>query len=282
MKLLRVGPSGHEHPALLDAEGHIRDLSGLIDDIAGEVLTPEGLAKLRAADSAALPIVDPATRIGPCVGRVGKFVCIGMNYSEHAAEVGATPPDEPIVFMKATTAICGPNDPIIQPRNSTKLDWEVELGVVVGREASYVSEAEAADHIAGYCLINDVSERGFQIDRGGGQWDKGKGCDSFGPIGPWLVTPDEIADVHDLSMQLEVNGKRFQDGSTRTMIFRPAFLVSYVSQFMRLQPGDILSTGTPSGVGLAQHPPVYLQPGDEVCLRIERLGDQRQIVEKAR
>jgi 2-keto-4-pentenoate hydratase/2-oxohepta-3-ene-1,7-dioic acid hydratase in catechol pathway len=278
MKFLRVGVSGHERPAMLDAQGNIRDLSGFIDDIAGENLTPEALSRLRAADPSDFPIVDPATRIGPCVGRVGKFICIGLNYADHAAETGAAIPEEPVIFMKATSAISGPNDPILQPRNSTKLDWEVELGVVIGCDARYVSEAEASAHIAGYCLINDVSERNFQIERGG-QWDKGKGCDSFGPIGPWLVTPDEIMDVHDLSMQLEVNGKRFQDGTTRTMVFKPAMLVSYVSQFMSLQPGDIISTGTPAGVGLGQKPPTYLKPGDEVRLRIQGLGDQRQIVQ---
>ena len=277
MKLLRYGPPGAEGPGLLDSAGGVRDLSGVIDDLAGEALSPEGLARLSAIDPATLPLVEAPSRIGPCVGRVGKFLCIGLNYADHAAETGAVVPDEPILFMKATSAIVGPDDDIVQPRGSTKLDWEVELGVVIGSTARYVSEAEALDHVAGYCVINDVSERAFQLERGG-TWDKGKGCDTFGPIGPWLVTKDEAGDVGDLPMWLEVNGRRFQDGSSRTMVFGPAFLVSYASRFMSLQPGDVISTGTPPGVGMGQKPPVWLQPGDVVELGIEGLGRQRQRV----
>lgn len=277
MKLLRYGPTGAERPGLLDSAGGVRDLAGLIDDVAGEALSPESLARLSAIDPSTLPLIAQPSRIGPCVGRVGKFICIGLNYADHAAETGATVPDEPILFMKATSAIAGPDDDIVQPRGSTKLDWEVELGVVIGSTARYVSEAEALDHVAGYCVINDVSERAFQLERGG-TWDKGKGCDTFGPIGPWLVTKDEAGEVGDLSMWLEVNGRRFQDGSSRTMVFGPAFLVSYVSRFMSLQPGDVISTGTPPGVGMGQKPPVWLQPGDVVELGIEGLGRQRQRV----
>ena len=277
MKLLRYGPAGAEKPGLLDADGNVRDLSGLVLDLAGEVLSPASLARLAALDPASLPLVAEPGRIGPCVGRVGKFLCIGLNYADHAAETGAEVPAEPILFMKATSAIVGPDDDIIQPRDSTKLDWEVELGVVIGSTARYVSEAEALDHVAGYCVINDVSERAFQLERGG-TWDKGKGCDSFGPIGPWLVTRDEAGDVNDLAMWLDVNGRRYQDGSTRTMVFKPAQLVSYVSRFMSLQPGDVISTGTPPGVGMGQKPPVYLKPGDRVALGIQGLGQQRQRV----
>lgn len=277
MKLLRYGPTGSERPGLLDASGGVRDLSGVIDDVAGEALSPDSLARLSAIDPAALPLVATPGRTGPCVGRVGKFICIGLNYADHAAETGATVPDEPILFMKATSAIVGPDDDVVQPRDSTKLDWEVELGVVIGSTARYVSEAEALDHVAGYCVINDVSERAFQLERGG-TWDKGKGCDTFGPIGPWLVTKDEAGDVGDLSMWLEVNGRRFQHGSSRTMVFGPAVLVSYVSRFMSLQPGDIISTGTPPGVGMGQKPPVWLQPGDVIELGIQGLGRQRQRV----
>ncbi|MDP3801895.1 fumarylacetoacetate hydrolase family protein [Brevundimonas sp.] len=277
MKLLRYGPAGSERPGLLDTDGQVRDLLEHIDDVAGEALSPDSLAGLAGLDPSTLPLVAEPGRIGPCVGRVGKFICIGLNYADHAAETGATVPDEPILFMKATSAIVGPDDDIIQPRDSTKLDWEVELGVVIGSTARYVSEAEALDHVAGYCVINDVSERAFQLERGG-TWDKGKGCDTFGPIGPWLVTKDEAGDVDDLSMWLEVNGRRFQNGSSRTMVFKPAFLVSYVSRFMSLQPGDVISTGTPPGVGMGQKPPVWLQPGDVVELGIEGLGRQRQRV----
>jgi len=277
MKLLRHGPANKERPGIVDKNGRIRDLSSLVDDIAGDTLTSSSLAKIAAINVSTLPLVEGDVRIGPCVGRVGKFICIGLNYADHAAETGAPIPAEPIVFMKATSAICGPNDHVIQPLGSTKLDWEVELGIVIGATARYVSESEAPHHIAGYCVINDVSERHFQLERGG-QWDKGKGCDTFGPIGPWLVTPDEIKDVENLPMWLDVNGRRFQNGSTRTMIFKPHFLVSYLSQFMSLQTGDVISTGTPPGVGLGQKPPLYLQPGDVMELGIEGLGAQRQVV----
>ncbi|MFT4075168.1 MAG: fumarylacetoacetate hydrolase family protein [Asticcacaulis sp.] len=278
MKLLRFGPSGAEKPGLLDAEGQIRDLSGVVDDVAGDVLSAEGLAKIAAVDPATLPLAPAGSRYGPCVGRVGKFICIGLNYADHAAESNLPVPDEPVLFMKATSAIVGPNDEVLKPRGSTKLDWEVELGLVIGKKASYVSEAEALDYVAGFCTINDVSERNFQTERGG-TWDKGKGCDTFGPIGPWLVTKDEAGDVNNLKMWLDVNGKRFQNGSTATMVFKPAFLVHYVSQFMSLHPGDVISTGTPPGVGLGQKPdPIYLNVGDVMELGIEGLGTQKQTV----
>lgn len=280
MKLLRVGPVGREKPGVVDNEGRIRDLSSLIGDLAGEALDPTRLAALGELDLATLPLLPSSERIGPCVGGVGKFICIGLNYADHAAETGAAIPEEPIIFMKATSAICGPNDTVLKPRGSTKLDWEVELGIVIGKTARYVDEAQALSHVAGYCVINDVSERSFQLERGG-TWDKGKGCDTFGPIGPWLVTPDEAGDVTNLSMSLSVNGRVFQNGSTRTMIFKPAFLVSYLSQFMSLHPGDVISTGTPPGVGLGQKPPVYLSAGDVMELEIERLGRQRQVVAAA-
>lgn len=280
MKLLRVGPVGREKPGVVDNEGRIRDLSSLIGDLAGEALDPTRLAALGELDLATLPLLPSSERIGPCVGGVGKFICIGLNYADHAAETGAAIPEEPIIFMKATSAICGPNDTVLKPRGSTKLDWEVELGIVIGKTARYVDEAQALSHVAGYCVINDVSERSFQLERGG-TWDKGKGCDTFGPIGPWLVTPDEAGDVTNLSMSLSVNGRVFQNGSTRTMIFKPAFLVSYLSQFMSLHPGDVISTGTPPGVGLGQKPPVYLSAGDVMELEIERLGRQRQAVAAA-
>jgi len=280
MKLLRYGESGREKPGMLDAQGRVRDLSSFVDDIAQDALSAQGLARLRAIDPSSLPLVEEAVRYGACVARVGKFVCIGLNYADHAAETGAAIPEEPIIFMKATSAIVGPNDAVLKPRGSTKLDWEVELGIVIGEHTSYVAEARALDHIAGYCVINDVSERNFQVERGG-QWDKGKGCDTFGPIGPWLVTPDEAGDVGDLKMWLDVNGRRYQNGSTKTMIFKPAFLVHYVSQFMSLQPGDVISTGTPPGVGLGQKPPVYLNAGDVMELGIEGLGIQRQVVGQA-
>jgi 2,4-diketo-3-deoxy-L-fuconate hydrolase len=262
---------------IVDAYGRYRDISALIGDLAGAALSPESLAKLRLVDLETLPIVSASERIGPCVAKVGKFICVGLNYADHAAETGATVPAEPVLFLKATSALCGPNDPVIKPRDSTKLDWEVELGVVIGRTARYVTQAEALDHVAGYCVINDVSERAFQLD-GTGTWDKGKGCDSFGPVGPFLVTPDEAGDVNNLSMFLEVNGRRFQSGNTRTMVFRPDFLIAYISRFMSLQPGDIISTGTPPGVGLGQKPPVYLNAGDRLWLGIEGLGEQRQTV----
>jgi 2-keto-4-pentenoate hydratase/2-oxohepta-3-ene-1,7-dioic acid hydratase in catechol pathway len=280
MKLLRYGEPGREKPGVLDSRGYIRDLSLVVDDIAGEMLSDQGLAQLRNINLLSLPEVEHGVRYGPCVGRIGKIICIGLNYADHAAETGAAVPDEPIVFLKATSSLVGPNDRILRPRGSTKLDWEVELGVVVGKCASYVTEAEALDHIAGYCVINDVSERSYQLERGG-QWDKGKGCDTFAPLGPWLVTRDEAANTECLAMWLDVNGRRFQDGSTRTMIFKPAFLIHYLSQFMSLQPGDVISTGTPPGVGLGQKPPVYLQPGDVVELGIEGLGNQRQVVGQA-
>lgn len=277
MKLLRYGNPGEERPGLLDDEGKVRDLAGLINDLDGDALLPESLARIAAHNARELPLVADPGRFGPCVANVGKFICIGLNYADHAAESGIAVPSEPVVFMKATSAITGPNDPIIKPRNSTKLDWEVELGIVIGKRASYVAEAEASDHIAGYCVINDVSERAFQLERGG-QWDKGKGCDSFGPIGPYLVTRDEVADPLNLNLWLTVNGKQFQNGSTREMVFGPAFLVHYLSQFMSLQPGDIISTGTPPGVGLGQKPPLYLEVGDVVKLGIEGLGTQTQTV----
>jgi 2,4-diketo-3-deoxy-L-fuconate hydrolase len=277
MKLLRYGTSGSERPGILDGAGSIRDLGGIVGDIDGAALAPGRLRELAALNLETLPKVPGAIRIGPCVARPGKFICIGLNYADHAAETGVPVPTEPVVFMKATSAVCGPNDAVIKPRNSTKLDWEVELAFVIGTECRYVDEAAGAAAIAGYFVCNDVSERAFQLERGG-QWDKGKGCDSFGPIGPWLVTADEVGDVANLSLWLEVNGRRFQDGTTSTMIFKPAYLVSYLSQFMSLQPGDIVTTGTPPGVGLGQKPPLYLQVGDEIRLGIQGLGEQRQTV----
>ena len=277
MKLARYGPSGKEQPALVDSDGRLRSLSGHVHDICGETISPERLAQLSALDPHSLPLVSGEPRLGPCVGSVGKFICIGLNYADHAAETGATVPPEPVLFMKATSAISGPDDPVLLPRGSTKTDWEVELGIIIGATAKYVSEAEAAQKIAGYCLVNDVSEREFQIERQG-TWDKGKGCDTFGPIGPWLVTPDELGDPGNLSMWLEVNGHRFQNGSTATMVFKPHFLVSYISRFMTLHPGDVISTGTPPGVGMGQKPPVFLKAGDVMRLGIERLGEQRQEV----
>lgn len=278
MKLMRVGQAGAEVPAIVDAAGRIRSLQGIVPDIAGQTLTPEGLARLRAIDPTTLPELPADARIGPCVGQVGKFICIGLNYADHAAESNLPVPKEPVIFLKANSAIVGPNDDVLIPRNSQKTDWEVELGVVIGKPASYVSEAEAMDHVAGYCVINDVSEREFQIERGG-TWDKGKGCDTFGPIGPWLVTADEVADPQNLSMWLEVDGHRYQNGSTRTMVFGVRHLVHYVSQFMTLHPGDVISTGTPPGVGMGVKPaPVYLKGGEVMRLGIEGLGEQRQKV----
>jgi 2-keto-4-pentenoate hydratase/2-oxohepta-3-ene-1,7-dioic acid hydratase in catechol pathway len=277
MKLMRVGAKGAEKPAILAADGTVRDLTGIVDDIAGDTLLPEGLAKLANLDPASLPELK-ADRIGPCVGSVGKFICIGLNYADHAAETGAEPPKEPILFMKATSAIVGPNDDVIIPKDSTKPDWEVELGVVIGKEARYVSEADALEHVAGYCVVNDVSERAFQIERGG-QWVKGKSADTFGPIGPWLVTRDEVADPQNLKLWLEIDGHRYQDGTTQTMIFGVAHLVSYVSHFMSLQPGDIITTGTPPGVGMGIKPaPVWLKPGNVMRLGVEGLGEQTQTV----
>ncbi|MFD1628066.1 fumarylacetoacetate hydrolase family protein [Azospirillum griseum] len=277
MKLLRYGPAGQEKPGLLDADGRIRDLSAHVTDIAGATLSPDGLNALRALDPASLPLVEGNPRLGPCVTGTGKFICIGLNYSDHAAETGATVPPEPIIFMKATSAITGPNDVIEIPRGSLKTDWEVELGVIIGKTAKYVSEEDAMDHVAGYCVINDVSERAFQTEHHG-QWTKGKSADSFGPTGPWLVTRDEVADPQNLPMWLEVNGHRYQNGSTATMVYGVRFLVSYLSRFMSLQPGDIISTGTPPGVGMGQKPQTYLKAGDVVTLGIEGLGSQRQDV----
>lgn len=280
MKLLRVGPLGAEIPALLDAQGGIRSLEGIVPDIAGEVLTPGGLRRLAALDPETLPLIQ-AGRIGPCVGSVGKFICIGLNYADHAAESNLPVPPEPVIFMKATSAIIGPNDQVNIPRKSVKTDWEVELGVVIGKGGVYIPEDEAMAHVAGYCVINDVSEREFQIERAG-TWDKGKGCDTFGPIGPWLVTTDEIPDPQALKMWLDVDGHRYQNGSTATMVYGVRTLVSYVSQFMSLQPGDVISTGTPPGVGMGQKPdPVYLKGGEVMQLGIEGLGQQRQNVGRA-
>jgi len=277
MKLLRYGPKGQEKPGIVDAKGVVRDLSGLVYDIAGDVLTDQGLAGIADADLSSLPAVE-VDRYGPCVGGVGKFVCIGLNYSDHAEESGLEVPPEPVIFAKATSAICGPNDTVEIPRGSKATDWEVELGVVIGKEAKYIDEADALDHVAGYCVINDISERDFQNKRAG-QWTKGKSADTFGPIGPWLVTKDEVSDPQNLSMYLDVNGKRRQDGNTNTMVFGVAHLVSYLSQFMSLQPGDIISTGTPPGVGMGIKPePVYLKVGDNMELGIEGLGVQHQRV----
>ncbi|TCO80788.1 ureidoglycolate lyase [Plasticicumulans lactativorans] len=275
MKLLRYGPAGQEKPGLLDAGGALRDLSGVVDDIAGAVLLPEGLARLQALDPATLPVVAGNPRLGPCVGRVGKMICVGLNYSDHAIESGMAIPTEPVLFMKATSAICGPDDDVEIPRGGAKTDWEVELGVVIGKPAKYVSRERALEHVAGYCIVNDVSERAFQLERGG-QWDKGKGCDTFGPLGPWLVSADEVTDPQALDLWLEVDGHRYQNGSTRTMIFDVATLVAYISQFMSLQPGDVISTGTPPGVGFGQKPPVYLRPGQTMRLGIQGLGVQTQ------
>ncbi|MEI1251761.1 MULTISPECIES: fumarylacetoacetate hydrolase family protein [Rhizobium] len=274
MKLMRVGEAGSEKPALLDADGKIRDLSGHVADIGGEAIGPAGLAKIAAIDPKSLPEIAPG-RIGACVAGTGKFICIGLNYSDHAAETGATVPPEPIIFMKATSAIVGPNDDVIIPRGSEKTDWEVELGVVIGKTAKYVTEAEALDYVAGYCVSNDVSERAFQTERSG-QWTKGKSCDTFGPIGPWLVTKDEIPQPQNLGMWLTVNGQKMQNGSSKTMVYGVAFLVSYLSQFMSLHPGDVISTGTPPGVGMGLKPPRYLKAGDVVELGIEGLGTQKQ------
>jgi 2-keto-4-pentenoate hydratase/2-oxohepta-3-ene-1,7-dioic acid hydratase in catechol pathway len=274
MKLLRYGPAGAEKPGVLDGAGRIRDLSGIVADIGGEVLTR--LDTLRV-DVETLPLVPGSPRIGPCVAGTGKFICIGLNYSDHAAETGAKVPPEPIIFMKATSAICGPNDPILIPRGSEKTDWEVELGVVIGKPAKYVTEADALAHVAGYCVINDVSERAYQTERQG-QWTKGKSCDNFGQTGPWLVTQDEVPDPQDLGMWLRVGDQMMQNGSTKTMVYGVAYLVSYLSQFFTLHPGDIISTGTPPGVGLGMKPPRYLRAGEVVTLGIAGLGEQRQEV----
>ncbi|ANT60896.1 MULTISPECIES: fumarylacetoacetate hydrolase family protein [unclassified Salipiger] len=274
MKFARYGARGAEKPALIDADGNLRDLSAHVSDLSGEVLTD--LDKFKSIDPASLPLVEGEQRYGACVGGTRKFICIGLNYADHAAESGMDVPPEPVIFAKFTSAICGPNDPIIIPRNSVKTDWEVELGFVIGKTAKYVKEEDAMDHVAGFCLINDVSEREFQAERAG-QWVKGKSSDNFGPTGPWLVTPDEVGDFDNLGMWLEVNGERVQDGSTATMVYRVPFLVSYLSQFFTLEPGDIISTGTPPGVGLGFKPPRYLKAGDTVELGIEKLGTQKQI-----
>lgn len=277
MKLLRFGPVGAEKPGILDDEGHIRDLSSIIDDVAGSALDDASLEKIRALDLSSLPVVDGEPRLGACVGRVGKFICIGLNYADHAAESGLDLPEEPVIFFKATSAISGPNDDVEIPRTSVKTDWEVELGVVIGKHTKYVSPEEALDHVAGYCVVNDLSERDFQIHRSG-QWVKGKSCDTFGPIGPWLVTRDEIPNPQDLDMYLEVNGNRYQNGSTKTMHFDVATCISHLSQFMSLQPGDVISTGTPPGVGLGMKPEKYLKAGDNMELGIQGLGVQKQNV----
>lgn len=278
MKFVRYGLPHQEKPGILDSDGNIRDLTAIVPEIAGGTLSPATLASLKNIDVAKLPTATGgAPRFGPCVGGVGKFICIGLNYSDHAAEAHMKVPSEPVIFMKATSAICGPNDDIVIPRGATKTDWEVELGVVIGTPARYVSEADAMSHVAGYCVINDLSERAFQLE-GTGQWVKGKSSDTFGPIGPWLVTADEVHDPQNLKMWLEVDGHRYQNGSTRTMIFGVRQLISYVSRFMSLQPGDIISTGTPPGVGMGQRPPVYLRAGNCVRLGIEGLGEQNQRV----
>jgi len=277
MKLLRLGPLGQERPALLHSDGTYRDLTDVVPDIAGDTLTPDGLDKLRAVDPATLPEIAADARVGACVGQVGKFICIGLNYADHAEESGMEVPSEPVIFMKATSAICGPNDDVILPQGAEKGDWEVELGVVIGKPAKDVSQTEALEHVAGYCVINDVSERAFQLEHGG-QWVKGKSADTFGPTGPWLVTRDEVEDPSNLSMWLELNGERVQDGSTKTMVFGVAHVVSYLSRYMSLQLGDIISTGTPPGVGLGMTPPKFLKAGDEMRLGIEGLGEQHQVV----
>lgn len=280
MKLVRFGPRGQEKPGIVDQDGRIRDLSSIVDDIDGSVLDRE-LPRLRSLDPASLPLAPDDVRLAEPVARVGKFLCIGLNYRDHAAESGMPIPAEPILFLKATSSIIGPNDPVLLPPTSTKSDWEVELGVVIGKTARYVDEADAMDHVAGFCVVNDLSEREYQLERGG-QWDKGKGCDTFGPFGPWLVTTDEVADVHDLAMWLDVNGRRMQTGNTATLIFNVPTIISYVSRFMSLQPGDVISTGTPPGVGMGMKPPTYLKEGDVITLGIDGLGEQRQEVGRDR
>lgn len=284
MKLLRYGPAGQEKPGCLDADGRVRDLSEHVTDIAGDALLPANIAQLMALDINALPLVagtpQDGLRLGPCVGQTGKFICIGLNYADHAAESGLDVPPEPVIFNKWTSAIVGPDDDVMIPRGSTKTDWEVELGIVIGQGGAYIDEAGAMDHVAGFCVVNDVSEREYQIERAG-TWDKGKGCDTFGPTGPWLVTPDEIADYNNLGLWLEVDGKRYQDGSTATMVYKVPHLIAYCSQFMSLQPGDIISTGTPPGVGMGQKPPHYLAGGEILRLGIDGLGTQTQRVKTA-
>lgn len=281
MRLVRYGARGAERPGLLDAAGVVRDLSGQIADVAGEALLPETLARIAALDPGRLPpvpgVAQADLRLGPCVGHVGKFICIGLNYADHAAESGLPVPPEPIIFGKWTSAISGPDDDVLLPRGSVKTDWEVELGVVIGRGGSYIEEADALSHVAGYCVVNDISEREFQIERSG-TWDKGKGCDTFGPLGPWLVTPEELEDTGSLAMWLDVNGERMQSGSTATMVYKVPFLVAYVSRFMSLHPGDVIATGTPPGVGMGRKPPRFLRPGDVMRLSVEGLGVQTQRV----
>ena len=281
MKLLRYGLAGQEKPGALDAQGHVRDLSSVVPDIAGDALTPEGLARLKGLDLSTLPRVDgvpqQGLRLGPCVGRVGKFICIGLNYADHAAESGMQVPPEPVVFGKWTSAIIGPDDDVRIPRGSVKTDWEVELGVVIGRGGTYIPQEQAMAHVAGYCVVNDISEREYQLERSG-TWDKGKGCDTFGPLGPWLVTADEVPDPHGLNLWLDVDGQRRQTGNTRTMVYRVDVLISYLSRFMSLQPGDVISTGTPPGVGMGHKPPVYLRAGQVMHLGVEGLGSQTQRV----
>ncbi|MGA7292431.1 MAG: fumarylacetoacetate hydrolase family protein [Terriglobales bacterium] len=277
MKLLRYGSPGQEKPGVLAEDGEIRDLSEIISDVAGESLLPSSIEQIRRTDISRLPKVAGRPRLGPCVGGVGKFICIGLNYSDHAAEAGMPVPAEPVLFMKATSSICGPDDDVVIPRGSKKADWEVELGVVIGKPGKYVEEADALSHVAGYCVINDLSERAFQLE-GTGQWVKGKSADTFGPIGPWLVTPDEVPEPQNLDMWLEVDGHRYQSGSTKTMIFGVAHLISYVSRFMSLRTGDVISAGTPPGVGHGQKPPVYLRPGNRIHLGIRGLGEQTQKV----
>lgn len=281
MKLLRYGEPGAEKPGLLDNDGRVRDLSGVIDDVSGTALSQKSIEKLAAIDTASLPLIDGEPqadlRLGACVGSIGKFICIGLNYADHAEESGMEVPPEPVIFNKWTSAVVGPDDDVQIPRGSTKTDWEVELGVVIGKAGSYIEEENALEHVAGFCLVNDVSEREFQIERAG-TWDKGKGCDTFGPIGPWLVTKDEVGDYDNLAMWCDIDGKRYQDGSTKTMVYRVPHLVAYCSRFMSLQPGDVISTGTPPGVGMGQTPPVYLKGGEVMHLGIERLGTQTQKV----
>jgi 2-keto-4-pentenoate hydratase/2-oxohepta-3-ene-1,7-dioic acid hydratase in catechol pathway len=277
MKLLRYGAIGAEKPGAIDRKGNLRDLSGHLADLSGAALLPESLDRLKQLDLEKLPVVEGSPRLGPCVGNTGKFVAIGLNYADHAAESGVEVPKEPVIFMKAVSSICGPNDTVEIPRNSQKCDWEVELACVIGKPGKYIEESKALEHVAGYCIVNDVSERGFQLE-GTGQWVKGKSADTFGPVGPWLVTADEVSDPQDLHLWLEVNGKRYQDGSTKTMVFGVAHLISYVSRFMSLQSGDIITTGTPPGVGMGQKPPTYLKPGDTMLLGIDGLGEQRQHV----
>jgi 2-keto-4-pentenoate hydratase/2-oxohepta-3-ene-1,7-dioic acid hydratase in catechol pathway len=277
LKLLRHGLPGREEPGILDPAGHVRSLKGVVDDLAGEALSPESLARIAALDPMRLPLVRGPVRYGPCVAGTGKFICIGLNYADHAKETGAQVPSEPVIFMKATSAIQGPDDEVWIPRGSEKTDWEVELGVVIGSRAKHVSVEKALEHVAGYCVVHDLSERSFQLERKG-QWSKGKGCDTFGPIGPWLVTKDEVKDPQDLHLWLDVDGRRMQDGNTRTMVYGVAFLVAYLSEFFSLLPGDVISTGTPPGVGFARNPPVFLRAGQTVRLGVDGLGVQTQRV----